>query len=194
MHRPRLATLAAIVFALACHGCPAPAGSADAGDGGVREAGLDATRDTADSGVFDEANIPPAQSEELTLRMRHLLEAIAQDNPDLAKDVVFPRDAWIAVKDGSDPGKTWEPRLLNAFKKAVHRSHKRRKHMDRAKFVSFELGRHVSLAPPKRRDLKKSVWRVKRSKIGFSIDDRQATLEIAEMTAYKGAWYVTRLR
>jgi hypothetical protein len=191
----RLAALA-LFGALLC-GCPPSsaqsihdAGAADAkAEGGASDASAG-----ADAAPWEEGNVPPAQSEELTARMRHLLEAIAQDNPDLAKDVLYPRDAWIQVKDAPDPAKTWDTKLASAFKKSVHRTHKRRKHMDRAKFVGFELGKQVNLVSPKKKDLKKPAWRVKRSKVLFTIDDKSASFEIAEMTAYRGAWYVTRLR
>lgn len=180
-------------------GCP-PSASSSA-DGGADASRLEAGSGDAgagpggpDAAPWEEGNVPPAQNEELTTRMRHLLEAIAQDNPDLAKDIVYPREAWMVTRDAADPAKAWDTKLSAGFKKSVHRLHKRRKHMDRAKFVGFELGKNVSLTPPKKKDFKKATWRVKRSKILFSVDDKSLSIEIAEMTAYRGAWYVTRLR
>lgn len=196
------AAVAALLVASAClFGCP-PSADKSAQDGGAADARAEASlADGAasaaaapDAAPWEEGNVPPAQNEELTTRMKHLLEAIAQDNPDLAKDVVYPREAWMQTKDAQDPGKLWDSKVQSAFKKSVHRSHKRRKHMDRAKFIGFELGKNVSLVPPKKKDLKKPAWRVKRSKILFSVDDKSLSIEIAEMTAYRGAWYVTRLR
>jgi hypothetical protein len=35
---------------------------------------------------------------------------------------------------------------------------------------------------------------VKHSKLAFTIEGKIRHLEIAEMTAWRGAWYVTRLR
>ena len=95
--RASLSILAAgVLLALAaCTDKQAPVG-ADAGDGGprVRDGGLDAA--AADSGVDDLA-LPPSVNEELLARMRHLLEAVVQNNPDLAGDVVFPRDGYIST-------------------------------------------------------------------------------------------------
>ena len=60
--------------------------------------------------------------------------------------------------------------------------------------MSFELGHSVVQITPKKRDFKKPLWRVKHSKLTFTIDGKTRHLDIAEMTAWRGAWYVTRLR
>lgn len=162
----------------------ADAAHADAGDGGDPD---------ASASILDTIMPQPA-SEELSSRMRHLLEAIAQDNPDLAGDVLFPRDAYISTKDATDPQKAWEKKLSGTFKKAVERTHKRSKGIENAKFVSFELGKSVAQVAPKKRDWKKPLWRVKHSKLTYTVDGKTKHIEIAEMTAWRGAWYVTRLR
>ena len=138
--------------------------------------------------------MPPATSDDLSARMRHLLEAVAQNNPDLANDALFPRDAYISTRDAADPQKAWERKLSGGFHRAVERTHKRTKGMENAKFVSFELGHSISQLSPKKGDFKRPLWRVKHSKLTFSVEGRQRHLEIAEMTAWRGAWYVTRLR
>ncbi len=194
--------LVLLAFAALCLGCP------PSKDGGTSDAAADAQGAKADGGLpadagalgkedasaWEEGNIPPAQSEELVRRMQHLLEAVVQDNSDLAKDALYPRDAFIATRDTHDPGRVWDTKVSAEFRKAVHRAHKKRKHMDKARFVSFELGRQITSQAPKRHEFKKSIWRVKRSKITFSIDDHTHTIEIAEMVSHRGAWYVTRLR
>jgi hypothetical protein len=162
----------------------ADAAHADAGDGGDPD---------ASASILD-TNMPQPASEELSSRMRHLLEAIAQDNADLAGDVLFPRDAYISTKDATDPQKAWEKKLSGTFKKAVERTHKRNKGIEGAKFVSFELGKTVAQVAPKKRDWKKPLWRVKHSKLTYTVDGKTKHIEIAEMTAWRGAWYVTRLR
>ena len=57
-----------------------------------------------------------------------------------------------------------------------------------------ELGRSIVQITPKNKDFKKPLWRVKHSKLTFMIDGKERHLDIAEMTAWRGAWYVTRLR
>lgn len=149
----------------------------------------------ADAGNPDaDIEMPHGSSEELAARMRHLLEAIAQDNPDLASDVLFPRDAYAMVKDAPDPQKAWEKKVQGLFRRAVERTHKRTKGIEGAKFVSFELGKAITQITPKKKDFKRPLWRVKHSKLSFSIEGKTRHLEIAEMTAWRGNWYVTRLR
>jgi hypothetical protein len=138
--------------------------------------------------------MPQPPSEELAARMRHLLEAIQQNNADLANDVVFPRDAFAASKDVPDPQKAWEKRLSDRFRRAVDRTHKRNKGIEQAKFVSFELGHSITQLTPKKKDFKKPLWRVKHSRINFTVDGKSKHIDVAEMTAWRGSWYVTRLR
>jgi hypothetical protein len=66
--------------------------------------------------------------------------------------------------------------------------------MENAHFVSFELGHAVIQVTPKKRDWKRPLWRVQRSKITFTLDGRTQRIEIAEMTSWRGNWYVTKLR
>ena len=160
------------------------------GDGGPRAHG--------DAGsVAEDVAMPstsPQSTEELTIRMRHLLEAIAQNNSDLASDALFPRDAYIAAKDGPDPQKLWEKKIAGNFRHQLERTHKHTKGIDHARFVSFELGHQIVQLTPKKKDFKKPLWRVKHSKLTFTIDGKTKHVDVAEMTAWRGAWYVTRLR
>jgi hypothetical protein len=157
----------------------------DAGDGGGGAAGLDA-------GPSDDA-IPPTSSDELTVRARHLLEAIAQDNADLATDIQFPRDAWMSTRDATDPGKEWEKRVAGPFRRAVHSQSHRHKDLDRAQFASIELGHAMRQVTPRRHAWQKPLWVVTGSHLSFMEDGKTKTLTIREMTAWRGAWYVTRL-
>ena len=201
--RPRalftVAALAALAaFAPAC-GDRANGAVPDGGDSAIlaraKDGGSDGGANAADGGPSEaDLVMPPVTSEELPLRMRHLLEAIAQNNPDLANDALFPRDAYIATRDSADPQKAWEKRLSGAFHRAVERTHKRMKGMDGAKFVSFELGHSITQVSPKKHDFKRPLWRVKHSKLTFTLEGKERHLDVAEMTAWRGAWYVTRLR
>jgi hypothetical protein len=159
----------------------------DAGEGGVAT--------TAEAGAqLDDTAMPASSGEDLQTRMRHLLEAIAQDNPDLAGDALFPRDAYVATRDVADPQKAWDKKVSSTFRRSVERMHKRMKGVEHAKFVSFEIGHSVVQLTPKKKDFKKPLWRVKHSKLTFTIDGKTRHLDIPEMTAWRGAWYVTRLR
>jgi len=47
--------------------------------------------------------MPASSGEDLQARMRHLLEAIAQNNPDLASDALFPREGYVSARTGPQP-------------------------------------------------------------------------------------------
>jgi hypothetical protein len=46
---------------------------------------------------------------------------------------------------------------------------------------------------PKKHGWKKPLWRVKHSKLTFVIEGKTHRVDIGEMVAWRGAWYVTRL-
>jgi hypothetical protein len=190
-----------LVLLFWCAACtPRKNAGADAGDAmpdGPRlaDAAGDALAapDSADSGPPDDT-LPAPSSDELTTRTKHLLEAIAKDDPDLATDMVFPRDAYITVKDAADPGKQWDNKVMGAFKSKVHALHKQVKGSDRAQFTAFEIGQPVSQTVPKKHDMLRSLWRVKKSRVVFTVEGKATHVEIAEMLSWRGAWYVLRLR
>lgn len=157
----------------------------DAGEG---------ARAVTDAGALDDSAMPASSGEDIDKRMRHLLEAIAQNEPDLAADALFPRDAYVLVRDSPDPQKAWDKRVRASFVRSIGRMNARMKGIERARFVSFEIGRSVVQLSPKKREFNKPLWRVKHSKLSISIDGRPRHIDIAEMTAWRGAWYVTKLR
>jgi hypothetical protein len=203
--RAARAVLALSALAGALLGCSTKktSGLTDAGtdasaDGGSRDAGSSspipppAFTAFVDAGV-DNAALPLATGDELLQRMRHLLDAAAQNNADLARDVVFPREAFLEVKDTKDPGKAWDTKVLAPFRRSMSHMAARTKGMDKAKFVEFELGTTVVRSKARKHEYKCDLWHVKRSRIVFTIDGKVHRLDIAEMTSFRGAWYVSRL-
>lgn len=154
----------------------------DAGDAGPPDAGID---DTA---------MPALSEPELELRMRHLLEAVSQNNPDLAGDALFPRDGFALAKESADPQKLWDRHVQTSFKRSIEVLHKRFKGVEHAKFVSFEIGKSIKQLPISKKNYKKPLWSVSRSKIRFTIDGVDHSFDIVQMVAWRGAWYVTHLR
>lgn len=171
---------------------------AGAGADGGADAGPDARDASAEAAAPDAGSpaddaLAPTSSDELTHRAKHLLEAIAQDNADLASDIVFPRDGWLATRDAADPGKDWEKHVARGFRHAVHALSRRHKDFDRAQFASLELGRSMTQVAVKKHGWEKPLWTVTGSRLTFVVDGRTRTLPVRELTAWRGAWYVTRL-
>jgi hypothetical protein len=138
--------------------------------------------------------LPPSQSDDLTTRAKHLLEAIAKDDPSLAEDIVFPRDAYVAAKDAPDPGKMWDDKVSGSFQKQVHLLHKRTKGIERAQLTSFEMGAPIGQVVPKKHDMKVALWRVRHSRLNFTIDGKASRFDLAELMSWRGAWYVLGIK
>ncbi|MEI7893530.1 MAG: hypothetical protein WCI05_10575 [Myxococcales bacterium] len=183
-----------LLLMLLAAGCShSAAARADAGrDGGALDgARADARFSSYDASPEDDG-IPPTTSEELATRARHLLEAIAQDTPDFGLDMLFPRDAYASAREVRDPGKVWEKKLSAVYKKQIHRLHKK-KGIERAQFVGLEIGRSIVSQLPRHGGWKRSVWVVRHSKLAYNIDGKTYRINIAEMTSWRGSWYITRL-
>jgi hypothetical protein len=163
-------------------------------DGGIGDAAPEAGSGIVqDTSPPPEDTLPPTSSDELTTRARHLLEAIQKDDADLAVDIIFPRDGWLSVRDASNGGKEWDHRVASPFRRAIHRlSHHR--DLERAEFVSIELGKTMVQATPHRQGWKKPLWLASGSRITFVVGGHTRSLSIRQMTAWRGAWYVTQLR
>jgi hypothetical protein len=181
----------ALTATIGCRGLRGTNSDAGAADGGLdgHNGAPDASPDAAPS---DDA-IPPTSSEELTVRAKHLLEAIAQNSSDLASDILFPRDGWVATRDAADPGKEWEKRVARPFQRALRAVSRRHQDLGRAQFASLELGHSMTQATPKHHGWQKPLWIVTGSRLTFVVDGRTRTLPVREMVAWRGAWYVTRL-
>jgi hypothetical protein len=200
--RPRTLIGTALALSLGLGGCRPKAGwhgaaSLDAAADAPTDAPTDgptvSAATSAEAGPADD-EMPALSSDELTERTRHLLEAIGKDESNLATDILFPRDGWVATRDAVDPGKDWEKKVAVPFRKALHRLSRREKGIDRAQLVSIELGRSLSQVTPKRRGWKKPLWVLQGARVSFVVDGRTRTLAIREMTAWRGAWYVTRMK
>jgi len=166
------------------------------------DAGADASSSAPDGGAGaslagdtgGEEPVPVADPADLALRGKHLLEAISHGDPRLAADIVYPRDAYITTRDHSDAGKQWDKKMYPAFERDVRTARKRLRLKEAVQFVSFELGPTPVQVLPKRHDLKRTVWRVRHSKLTFTVGSKTQRIEVAELTAWHGSWYVTKLR
>ena len=68
------------------------------------------------------------------------------------------------------------------------------KHSQGAQFVSLELGHAVVQNAPKHHGWRKPLWTTHASRLTYVVDGHTRTIVIHEIIAWRGAWYVTRLR
>jgi len=192
--RRRLGVVLVFVSLASASGCKRIHASLSTGDAGPAD-GAAAVSGASTLGVDDAAPpddlIPATSSDELTARARHLLEAITKDDADLSTDIIFPRAAWLGLRDAADPAREWDKKVDRPFRRALHALSR---HADGAQFVSLELGRAVVQEPVRHHGWKKALWSVHGSRLTYVVDGHTHTLSIREMMAWRGAWYVTRLR
>jgi hypothetical protein len=188
----------------AASGCKRHTGDGDAGadaaafdlDGGD-DAGDEGAADAVDGGDA-ELRLPP-ESDELTARGKHLLEAIVQGNPDLAGDMLLARDAYQKLREEADPSRSYDRKVTPGFARSVGLLHKRTKGIEGAQFVSFEIGGSITQAPPpsttgRRHEWKRPVWRAHHAKLVFTVNGKTERFDVSELVAWRGSWYVLRLR
>ena len=187
----RSAVLALVVLQ-ACGSCSetaapksdaAPATSADAKPAPRAEAGPETSFDA----------LPDAGPEGLQLRGKHLLQAITENDPSLAADLFVPREAIVAARDVPDPGGWYETKLEPSFASQIARVRRHEKGIDGAVFVSFDLGGPPVQVEPHKKEWKETVWTIRHSKLTFTVDGRVRRVDVAEMIAWRGSWYVVRL-
>ncbi len=189
--------VAAILLVLSgCGGCDTTTTSTTATkDAQIPDAKIDASisASPAQDAAASFEDFPDASSNDLDTRARHLLEAICQNDPTLAADIVLPREAFIAARDTQDPAALYDGKFKNTFAAQLAHVHRREKGIEQAVFVSFTLGQNPQRAVPKRHDWKESVWRVPHSTLTFTVDGLVRRIDIAEMIAWRGNWYVAHL-
>jgi hypothetical protein len=138
--------------------------------------------------------LPPPNHEELLVRMKHLVDAMREREPDLARDIVLPRNAYISMYDAKNPGLVWEKKVNGPITKGLKRESKR---VQGARLIRVELGQ-VARLEVKEGEWKQPLWQAKGTHLVLEFDGRKGAtrreLKIAELLSYRGVWYVSKLR
>jgi len=162
-----------------------PSASASAPDAAAALAApLDAASPT-DAGAVDE----------LQARGKKLFEAIQKDEPDIALQMFFPREPFVALKDMKDPAAYWD-KLVKQFKAHIHAYHKKLgKRADEATFDVLELNTKTQVyVAPKKEFNKTGYNKVTKSRLRYKLRNKSYSFEIAVMIDNDGKWYVTHLK
>ena len=119
-----------------------------------------------------------------------------KDDADLATDILFPRDGWLATRDAADPGKEWEKRVDAPVPADPARAVAPAPRSSIApSSSSLELGHAIDAgdAASGTAGRSRSGSCTARGSRSSSTGTRGRS-PIREMIAWRGAWYVTRLR
>jgi hypothetical protein len=170
---------------------PDDAGARDAGERDAGESSMQDAGALAPEGMI--SPVPPRQSEELTQRMHHLVDAISNDNADLGRDAFYPRAAFLKEHEAKDPAKLWDQKILPAFKKNVHKLSKKLNGQAHVKFQSFDLGQVSEHVAPHAHEWLIPTHQAHHAKLIVMLDGKPVTIPVTELVAHRGYWYVTKL-
>ena len=137
---------------------------------------------------------PDATSPAFVARGEALFEAIQNDDPDRAMSAFFPRAAYEQVKAIANPASDWKYRLVANFKRDVHAIHMSLGRKSTAmKFVAFEAGPAPRWVQPGEEGNKLGYFRVYGSKLRYSVDGNERTIDVTSLISWRGEWYVVHL-
>jgi hypothetical protein len=125
-------------------------------------------------------------------KARRLFEAIQKDDPALAADFYFPRDAFLQVKAMADPGRYWD-RLRKRFDSDIHALHAAHPELAKATFVRFELVKRGGWVKVGEEGNKLPYWVSRHSWLHYTVDGKPAKIEVRVLITWDDHWYITHL-
>jgi hypothetical protein len=137
---------------------------------------------------------PADDSDAFLARAEALFEAIQNDDPDRAMTAFFPRGAYEQVKAITNPGSDWRQRLVANFKRDVHAAHAKLGRKSTAmRFVGFDVGAGARWVEPGEEGNKLGYYRAYGSRLRFSVEGQDRTLDVTSLISWRGEWYVVHL-
>jgi hypothetical protein len=133
---------------------------------------------------------PPAS--EVEAKVRKLFEAIVADDPRLAADSFFPREAFLLVKDMRDPGRYYD-RLRRRFDSDIHALHGSLPGIEQARYERFELAQRGGFVAPQQEGNRLPYWAARHSLLYFRLGKTVQHLEVRVLITWDDRWYVIHL-
>lgn len=123
---------------------------------------------------------------------RGLLDAIAHDDPSLARAFFFPLPAYRQVKAIQDPDRDWTKRLIAAYERDIHALAK--VVPADAVFVSYDIpAKGPHWVDPGREWNKLGYFRVFGTRLRYVAGGKPASIPIKSMISWRGRWYIVHL-
>ena len=166
---------------------PAPAPSASA-----PAAASASAAPPVDPGTLPQTHDRPADdSDALHARAEALFEAIQNDDPDRGMAAFFPKTAYEQVKAIPNPASDWRWRLVANYKRDIHAAHaKLGRKSTEARFVALDVGSGARWVEPGEEGNKLGYFRVYGTKLRYSVEGHEKTVDISSMISWRGEWYV----
>jgi len=134
----------------------------------------------------------PPVDERVQALGRALFAAVQRDDPSLAQECFFPRDAFLQVKAMQDPGRYWD-RLHRRFATDIHALHVSLEGMAAAEFDHLELVARGGLVKPGEEGNKLAYWASRHSRLHYKLGEARKSFEVRVMISWKDRWYVIHL-
>lgn len=154
--------------------------------------------------VVDDAGAPLPQTEDrpstdsafFTHLKTTLFAAIQKDDPEAARALFFPIEAYRQVKNIAKPDRDYEGRLLKAYARDIHDYHARLgDHPEAAKLIDLEVPEaRARWMKPGSEGNKLGYHRVLRSQLRFTdAKGKERSLEVTSLISWRGEWYVVHI-
>lgn len=131
----------------------------------------------------------PTFGEDFDGRLERLWAAIVADDPSLATEVFFPRDAFRQVKAAAAPDRI-HGRLVREFEEDIHRYHAELP--ADAELIGFRP-RRCSWTTRGEEANALPYWSCRHNRIRYRVGSREATLTLRTLINWGPRWYVTHL-
>jgi len=137
---------------------------------------------------------PSDDSDAFLARAEALFDAIQNDDPDRAMTAFFPRGAYEQVKAITNPASDWRYRLVANFKRDIHAAHAKLGRKSTAmRFVGFDVGAGARWVEPGEEGNKVGYFRAYGSRLRFSVEGQDRTVDVTSLISWRGEWYVVHL-
>jgi hypothetical protein len=147
-----------------------------------------------DPGTLPQTHERPGESDALRARAEALFEAIQNDDPERAMSAFFPRAAYEQVKAIANPASDWRYRLVANFKRDIHVAHTTLgRKATAARFVSLDVGAGARWVESGEEGNKLGYFRVYGSRLRFTVEGRERTIDVTSLISWRGEWYVVHL-
>ena len=136
---------------------------------------------------------PPSATDSLFQHQgKQLLEAIAKNQPALAKAFFFPRKPFTPLKIARDPDAYWR-HLYALYERDIRRLHRARADWTGATFVSMKPSLRSTWVAPGAERNRIGYHRLYYSKLTYLLGGRTRALSIHVIISWQGHWYITHL-
>jgi hypothetical protein len=132
----------------------------------------------------------PAEPEQE--RARRLFLAIQRDDPSLAQDFFFPREAFAKVKAIAGADAYWQ-RLFARYAADIHALHESVTDLDRAEFDRLEIVRRGGWVVPGEEANALPYWAARHNLLHYRVGDDARTIEVRVVITWGERWYITHL-